>query len=472
MAEQVITPVVPAANPPQDFSKANAELAAKVAAQDIMGHSTATSSAEAGDALDVLAKQAEEAAKKSAEGKAADDEAAAKAEAEKKAAEEAAAAAAAAETPEEKAAKEAAAKAAAEAASKGAASEEERAKALFKDAPTLPQGAAPKSSEAFATVKLIAAREVAKLEQELQKQKDELKALKEASSRPSTEQMEKEKELADLRAWRGKIDVDFDPKFKEFDKAIETSREFIYAQLQKSPVVTPEILAKIKAFGGPDKTNLSKVFEAMGDPTLQRVIESKVADILMARYNKEQAVQTAKANFAEYAKSREDELNQSVTGHVTQTKATLDQMLPNLKWFKEQEIAKDATPEVKASAEDHNKFIAELRPQLDAALADDSPQMRAILITGMAQLFNTQREKAKVDAQLAAITKERDALQAKWEKIKSSSKSRLNESNANPNAVPTPAKKPDHTVSTGDALDALAKQVMEERQRKAEGATA
>jgi hypothetical protein len=453
MAETpLITPVVTQ----PDNAKVNADLAAKVAAQDIMGHSTAADpSGDAGDALDQLAKRAEETSKKAAEVKTAEDESAAKEAADKAATE--------VETPEEKAAKEAAS----EAASKSATSEEERVKTMFKDAPALPQGAAPKSSEAFATVKLIAAREVAKVESELLKTKEELAAIKKSAANPTTEQLEKEKELAELREWRGKLDVDFDPKFKEFDKTIESARDFIYAQLQKSPVVTPEILSKIKQFGGPDKTNLSKVFEAMGDPTLQRVIESKVADILHARYNKEQAVQTAKQNFTEYAKARESELNQSVTGHVTQTKAQLDNMLPNLGWFKEKELAKDATPQVKADVEDHNKFVTELRPQLDAALADDSPAMRAILITGMAQLFNTQREKAKVDAQLAVITKERDSLQAKFDKVKNSSRSRLNESGANPGAVPPPAKKPDHTVPVGDALDAIAKQVMEERERKA-----
>jgi hypothetical protein len=147
-------------------------------------------------------------------------------------------------------------------------------------------------------------------------------------------------------------------------------------------------------------------------------------------------------------------------------------MLPNLSWFKEKEIAADATPDVKKSAEEHNKFVTELRPQIDAALADDSPTMRAILITGMAQLFNVQREKAKVDAQVKALTAERDAIQAKWDKVKNSGRTRLAESAANPNAVPAPAKKPDHTVPAGDALDAIAKQVMEERERKAAGATA
>ena len=464
MADQT-PPVAPVA--PVDNAKVNADLAAKVAAQDIMGHSTAADpTADAGDALDQLAKQAEEAAKKVAEDAA-------------KAAEEGPKGPSSTGTPEENAAaieaaakEEAAKEAAAKENAKTAASDEERAKNLFKDAPSLPQGAAPKSSEAFATVKLIAAREVAKVESELMKTREELEAIKKAAANPSTEQLEKEKELAELREWRGKMDVEFDPKFKEFDRTIESARDFIYAQLQKSPVVTPEIIAKIKQFGGPDKTNLSKVFESMGDPTLQRVIESKVADILHARYNKEQAVQVAKQNFADYAKSRENELNQAVTGHVTQTKAQLDSMLPNLGWFTEKEIAKDAAPAVKAELEEHNKFVAELRPQLDAVLTDDSPKMRAILITGMAQLFNTQRQKAKVDAQLAAVTKERDALQAKFDKVKNSSRSRLNESGANPGAVPPPAKKPDHTMAAGDALDTIAKQVMEERQRKAEGATA
>jgi len=450
---------------PQDQAKINADLAAKVAAQDIMGQSTAADpNGDAGTALDDLAKQHEEAAKKAAEAEANPE--AAEAEAKKAAAEEAAKKAAQ-QTPEEKTAAEAATKAAAEANRPDPAAE--RAKALFKDAPSLPPGAAPKSSEAFATVKVIAAKEIQRVEAEWEKTKAELKALKEAAANPSTEQLEKEKELAELREWRAKVDVDFDPKFKEFDKGIESAREFIYAQLKRSPVVTDEIISQIKKFGGPDMTNLSKLFESMADPTLQRVIESKVSDILMSRYNKEQAIQTAKANFQEYAKSRQDELNQSVTGHITSTKTVLDQMLPNLPWFKEQEIKPELTAEARATAEDHNKFVSELKGQLDAAIADDSPTMRAILITGMAQLFNTQREKARVDSQLATVTKELETLQAKWDKVVKSSKSRLNESGASTTAVPQ-QKKVDHTTPAGDALDTIARQVMEERERKATGA--
>lgn len=462
MADQ-IPPVVA----PLDNAKVNADLAAKMAAQDIMGQSTAADPAgDAGDALDQLAKQHDEDAKKKAAE--ASTTPTPEEEAAKKAAEEAAKAAASQQTPEEKAAAEAAAKAAAEAANKPDPATE-RAKNLFKDAPSLPPGAAPKSSEAFATVKLIAAKEIQRVESELEKTREELKSIKEASSKPSTEQLEKEKELQELREWRAKVDVDFDPKFKEFDKGIESARDFIYAQLKRSPVVTDEIINQIKQFGGPDKTNLSKLFETMADPTLQRVIESKVSDILMARYNKEQAIQVAKQNFQDYAKARQEELNQSVTGHITSTKAALDQLLPNLSWMKEREIKPDLTAEARAEAEDHNKFVSELKGQLDAALSDDSPTMRAILITGMAQLFNTQREKERTDARLSAVTKELEVLQGKWEKVVKSSKTRLSESGASTTTVPQP-KKIDHTVPAGDALDSIARQVMEERERKAAGA--
>lgn len=341
--------------------------------------------------------------------------------------------------------------------------QQKKADDFFKDSPGLPPGASPKSSEAFASIKIKAAQELSARDAEIEKLRNEIKA----AGKPTPEILAKEKELEEHRAWRAKLDVDFDPKFKEFDKSIESARDFIYAQLKKSPAVTDDIVAKIREFGGPDKTNLSKLFEAMKDPTLQRVIESKVSDILMATYNKDQAIKSAKDNLKEYLDEREKGVKSAVTGHISATKSSLDEMLGRLEWLRDRTPKAEATDAEKTAAQEHNKFVAELRGQIDSAVADDSPQMRAVLITGFAQLVNNQREMAALKTEVAAKTKELNEVTEKWNKVKESGRSRLGESAA-PNVAPPPVKPYNQfTTPATDALDVLAKQVMSERERAA-----
>ena len=275
MADEVIV------KPNLDPAAHNAEVVAKQKAQDIAGHSTTTG--EFGDATDALDKLAAEVKPKPEADVVAD----------------------------EKAAAEAAAKPdpAAEAAAKAAEELARKADEFFKDSPKLPPGASPKSSEAFSTIKQKAAQEISAREQQI----EDLKKQLEDAKRPGTDQLTKDKELEELRAWRAKLDVDSDPKFKEHDKAIEQSREFIYAQLAQNPSVTPEILAQIKKHGGPDKIDLVKFFGAVNDPTLQRLVESKVADIQMAKYNKDQAIKAAKENIGEYVKERQESTTKAAT---------------------------------------------------------------------------------------------------------------------------------------------------------------
>jgi hypothetical protein len=102
---------------------------------------------------------------------------------------------------------------------------------------------------------------------------------------------------------------------------------------------------------------------------------------------------------------------------------------------------------------------------MQAALQDDSPRMRATLITGVVQLFNLQRQHAKTVSELEAKTKALDDVTAKWEKVKASGRSRLPESSAAPGAAVQKPKAADVNTRPQDALDAIAKQVMEERAR-------
>ena len=100
-------------------------------------------------------------------------------------------------------------------------------------------------------------------------------------------------------------------------------------------------------------------------------------------------------------------------------------------------------------------------------MSDDSPQMRAILVTGMAQLFRLQREHAGVAAERDSLKKELADARGKFDKVKQAGLSRLRESGA-PQSGAMPAAKPmnQFTTPATDALDALARQVTEERAAK------
>jgi hypothetical protein len=427
----------------------NAAVARQVAAQDISGQSTVTGEfGDAGSALDKLA--ASVAPVPEAEPGSAPPPAPAPAPA-PKAGEPSPAPE---PKPEDKAAQEAAAK---------AVEETRKADEYFKDSPKLPPNASPKSSEAFSSIKVRAAQEISAREQKIA---DLEKKISE-SSKPTPEQLARDKEVEDLRNWRAKIDIEYDPKFKTFDKSIEDQREFVYAQLKANPKISQEVIDQIKKFGGPEKVNLQKIFDAVQDPVLQRLVESKVADIQMAAYQKNKAIQDARANLSQYLESRQKETAQTQIARVQDTQTQLEGMLTKLDWFAEKAAPANADEAAKKEAQEHNEFVNKLKGEISAALQDDSPQMKAIQITGLAQLFYLQRRVPALEAKLAASEKALTETTAKWEAVKNSGRSRLHESGAPAGGFTAAKPVADINMRAGDALDAIAKQVMEEQAAKA-----
>jgi hypothetical protein len=341
----------------------------------------------------------------------------------------------------------------------------ESADKLFKDSPGLPPGSSPKASEAFSSIKIKAAQEISARESELEKLRKEKSELEEKLKNPIPPELESE--LKEHRTWRAKLDVDFDPKFKTFDKTVSDAQDFIYSQLSKSPVITPAILAEIKQYGGPENVNLGKLFDAIKDPTMQRLVESKVADIEMAKFQKEQAVKLAKDNVQQYVAERQKQFESSKNSHTTATQQRLEPMVKSLDWFAEKPVDPKADEPARKAAEDHNAFVKQTKEQLDAALKDDSAEMRAILLVGMAQLFQLQRTHSETKSRLDTAEKSLKEVTEKWEKIKSSSTSRLRESAAPSGGTASVKPKDSFTTHATDALDAIAKQVMEARAAKA-----
>ncbi len=339
---------------------------------------------------------------------------------------------------------------------------QKRADDLFRDSPGLPPNASPKSAESFTKIKVRAAQEISAREQEITTLKKQI----EDAKNPSTAQLEKEKELEELRQFRQRLDVDFDPRFKEHDKAIAGHREFIYAQLLKSPNITPAVIDQIKKYGGPDMVDMSKLFESVKDPTIKRLVEAKVADIEMAKYNRELAVKDAKTNLTQYQQTRQTELGQQEEVQYKTAVQSADKILGGLDWIAEKAIVAGMEEPAKKEATEHNEFVGTLKSQMIIALKDNSPEMRGILVAGMAQLFNLQRRVPALEAQLAAAQKASEDAVAKYGAIRNASKSRLSESQAPSGGITNLKKDTDINQRPGDALDAIAKRISEERAAK------
>lgn len=343
-----------------------------------------------------------------------------------------------------------------------------RADEIFKDSPSLPSNASPKSTEAFSSVKIKAAQEISAKEAEIEKLRKENEELATKLKDPVPDELKKE--LDDHRNWRAKLDIETDPKFKSFDKTVSESREFIYSQLRKSPAVGQAVIDEIKKYGGPENIQMEKIFEAMKDPTIQRLVESKIADIEMAKFNKEQAIKSAKENVDQYLSDRQKTWDESATAHNTVTQSEVEKLTGKLDWLKPK--VESGTDEEKAGATAHNKFVSDVQGHLKNALQDDSPQMRAIMLTGMAQLLYAQRV---LEAERSTHAEEKKSHEetkklladtnATLEKLKKASVSRLRESAAPPGGkLPATTKDVDFRPAS-QAIDDIAKQISEERQR-------
>lgn len=433
----------------------NEKVARQLAEQDIGGKSTvltAADLADSGSALDKLVKKKDEEGNPTPDPTPApapsdtppptDDEAAKKAAEDSKKAEEAA---------------------------KQREEDLKRAETFFKDTPSLSPNASPKSSEAFSSVKIKAAQEISARDSKIEELTKQLTEAQEKLKNPVPP--ETEKELSDLREWRAKLDVEVDPKFKEFDKSISQTEEFIYTQLRQSPVITDKVIDEIKKYGGPDKVDMAKLFEAIKDPTMQRLVESKIADIAMARFNKQQAIKTAKENISQYLNERQKTIEQSTNGNLDATKKQLSDITGKFEWFKEQKPTDKSTPEEKKAIEEHNKFVEDTRKALDDGMNDNTPEMRAIMLAGMAQLLYLQRRHAFVAGERDALKKQLAEATEKLEKLKSAGTSRMRESAAPAGgALPKPKESDIFTKRATESLDDLARQITETRARAAAGA--
>lgn len=325
----------------------------------------------------------------------------------------------------------------------------------------LPPNIKPKSAEAFAAVKSKALEEISARDTKLAELEKQLKDLEEKVKTPVSDEIHKE--LEELRSFRSKLDVEADPKFKAYDKEIKDNHNFIYSQLLSTGKITQEHIDQIKKYGGPSKVNLEKIFEAINDPGVRRIVESKVADEAMLAFKKEQAIKETKENVGKYLAEREEAFTKAGKAHNEATQKQFVALTAKMDWTQDRPVPKGADDATKAEIKSHNEFVAGARKDLEAALQDDTPEMRAILLAGMGQLLHLQRVHKTVADKLASTEKALAEATGKLERIKGASRSRLPESSAPVNVKPVEVKKDDYLTPAGDAIENIRKQILAEK---------
>lgn len=447
---------------PEVIAKHNAEMIAKVASQDAAGHTTVPSMDDIGNSMDALRKLRDSAKKPDDADPpvvAAKDDADPDKGTTPPVDDPNKGTTPPAETPEEKEARE---KVEAEQAAKLEA-ERKAADELFKDSPSLPPNASVKSSDAFNAIKQKAAKEIQAREQQLTELRAKVEELSQAASKPLTKEVEEE--LNSLREFRAKLDVDLDPKFRAYDAKLTEAHNFIYAQLKRSPNITDETIEQIKKLGGPDQVKMDPILETIGDATIRRLVEGKLAEVELTRYEKQTAVEAAKKNVREYMASREKELEQGGKAHTEATKKVVETLLPKITWLQPKKADANATAEAKKEVEAHNAYAAKVNSELAAALEDDTPEMRATLLVGMAQLFRLQNVHEAVAKDYERVKTELDKANATIKRLSNASKSKLDSSAA---PVSGGRKSATPEVNYGEsAADAL-RRMMKEKQAAAQ----
>jgi hypothetical protein len=383
----------------------------------------------------------------------------AKEEADKKAKEEADKAASL--TEEQKAEKEKADKEAAEKKAK----EEAAAKNTEEfEKIELPPHAKPATTESFAKVKMLAKQQITKLTVELQERDAKLKELESKQAEAGKLAPEVEKELSELRNFRRSMDVEASPEFKEYDSQVTANEEAILRKL-KEVDVSDSSIEKIKKLGVAN-VDWEPVLKEL-PPIARRFIETKLVANEDVRAEKASALAEAKKNAEQFLKESEEKSGTSAAARKTATETHFKDISSKVAWFKKIDAPANATEEVKNQVKAHNEFMETVNKEVQEAIADDSPEMRAILALGYAQMLRLQKEvpylkssheteKKKLSEEITTLKttlKEREDFIAKIKK--SSSTSLRSEIRDNKSAT----AEHDSKLSPSERIDALRNEV-------------
>jgi hypothetical protein len=336
---------------------------------------------------------------------------------------------AAAESPEQKAEREKkeAEVAAADAKKKGADAAAAAKKDVLDDV-KLPPHARAKSGEAFETVKRLAREQLAAKEAKIAELEKEKQELSEKAKAPIPAELTTE--LEDLRKWRKHSEIDKAPEFAEFDAKASKAHEAVYAKLTEHGA-TPEQIAKIKEYGGPDKVDLDPFLEPLPG-VARRYIETRLIEAETQMDLKKEAITTAKKDAEKFFAERAGKQDASTKSEILVERKAVEQFLalPELAWMKEPVLAADATEEQKKEAAAQKDFIKAARDRIENLHKTRTPEARAELIVGTQLAYFFKAQLTDRQAKLDAAQKELKEKTEELDKIKKASGARQRPSSA------------------------------------------
>lgn len=328
----------------------------------------------------------------------------------------------------------------------------------------LPPSAKGASAAAFAALKERAARDLAERDEALRKAQERIEELEKKVQEGVVPKEQYETLLTEneaLKEWRAKLDVEADPKWAEYDKKMAQAEEFVYAQL-KQHGFGEEVIEKIKELGGPTKVEFGPIFERLKSPSASRLIQKKLDEIEEAETEKQAAIEGAKSRIKEYVEARRKEFVEALDGHNKATEKAVGELLAKQAYLTKYDLKGASSEEERKNFEEHNKWVDEVGQVVKEALEDTSPQMRALLIAGVAQYMHLRREYQKLVREHSDIEKQVDALKkelaerdGKLKKIKEASVSSLSRS-----AAPRRPELPESTL--GNIFTKTAEQAFDE----------
>jgi len=328
----------------------------------------------------------------------------------------------------------------------------------------LPPNAKSKSAEAFDNLKQAARDKVAEVARALTESQNKIteltSQLEEAKKTSGVVPPEILAELKTLREEHAALDVKADPEFQKFDSAIQTNVEMIFKKLADTGVAA-DAVEKIKEIGV-DNVDWAPILDKL-PVQARRFIEATLVDNERARLDKEKAITKATSNATEYTKQRLAREQQSV-------KAAALEFTKSFDWMALKEVPAAATAEEKAALDAHNAEAQQAMNKLNSYLDSRSPERYAELAVGTvlaykwrakANALEQQIATLKADKTLDTITKERDKLKSELDAIK---RAQIPRNRGDAIIPPAPLKKADLNTSADESLDALAKQVVAQRE--------
>jgi len=305
------------------------------------------------------------------------------------------------------------------------------------DAVQLPPHTKSEVAQSFDTLKKTSRERVAAA----QKERDELSAkVKELETRPAVDP-KLEAELKELREFRQKMDVEADPTFKEYVEEVNANDDLIWKKLKEAGA-NDEVLGKMKAIGTKE-LDWEVVLEKL-PPVARRYIENKLAVNEDLNDRRARAIEDAKKNASEFLSERQKQSAQDELAHYSKAEDHFNKVSVQLPWFKLQKPDATTTAEQKAAMEAENKFFLHVQDHVAKILKDPSPEMRAVVAVGYAQMLRLQEEipalQAEHESEKKTLTDKITALEAQVKekdefiaRVKGASRTSLRDGGAPPN---------------------------------------